>query len=61
MTKLKLAKTEDKLLSTEERVSKLETMLNCLIRNSTGTGMVIVETNWASHLAALATNAVQWS
>ena len=59
MTKLKLAKTEDKLLSTEERVSNVETMLNCLIQNSTGTGMVITETNWASHLAALAKNALK--
>ena len=70
MTKLKLTKTEDKLLSTgdklqstegklqstEERVSTLEVMLNRLIHNSTGSGMVIVATDWASHLAFLATN-----
>ena len=49
MTKLKLAKTE-------ERLSKLENTLSQLIRNSTGTGMVMVETNWSSHLAALSAN-----
>lgn len=63
MTKLKLAKTEDKLLSTEdkllsteERVNNLEVKLNHLIHNSTGAGMVIVASDWASHLATLATN-----
>ena len=70
MTKLKLAKTEDKLLSTEdkllftgdkllfteERVNNLEVMLNSLIYNSTGSGMVMVASNWASHLAILATD-----
>lgn len=56
MTKLKLAKTEDQLQSTEERVGNLEVMLSRLIQNSTGSGMVIIETDWSSHLAALATN-----
>ena len=55
MTKAKLAKTEETLQSTEERVNNLEVMLSRLIQNSTGSGMVIVETDWASHLRALAT------
>lgn len=63
MTKLKLTKTEDrlvtteyKLISTEERVNNLEVMLSRLIHNSTGSGMVIVATDWTSHLSTLATN-----
>ena len=71
MTKLKLAKTEDKLLSTEKRVSNLEMMWSCLLQNNVGadnTNRVSnavamlqnstgpsLATNWASQLETFAT------
>ena len=55
MTKAKLAKTEDRLLSTEARVNNLEVMLSCLVQtNSMSGGRATVPINWATQLATLA-------
>ena len=51
MTTLKLSKTEDELLS---RINDLETMVKQLVRNSTGSGTVMIATDWTSHLETLA-------
>ena len=54
MTTLKLSTTEDELLSTKMRISNLETMVKQLVRNSTGSGTVMIATDWTSHLETLA-------
>ena len=54
MTKLKLAKTEEKLLSTEQRVNNLETMWHTLLQQGTASSSATVKTNWSSQLETLA-------
>ena len=55
MTKTKLAKTKDRLLSTEVRVNNLEVMLSCLVQtNNRSAGRATVPINWATQLATLA-------
>ena len=50
MTKLKLAKTEDKLLSTEKRVDNLEKMWIRLLQTNTESNSTTTAINWASQL-----------
>ena len=50
MTTLKLSTTEDELFSTKMRISNLEKMVKQLVRNSTGSGTVMIATDWTSHL-----------
>ena len=54
MTTLKLSTTEDELLSTKTRINDLEKMVKQLVRNSTGSGTVMIATDWTSHLETLA-------
>ncbi|XP_065902979.1 TNF receptor-associated factor 4-like [Dysidea avara] len=58
MTTLKLANTEDKLVSTETRLGSLEVMVHRLINTTGSCNKLIESSQWYSHLTTLATRVV---
>ena len=54
LTKLKLARTEDSLASTEARLGSLEVMVHRLINTTSSSNALIESSQWSSHLATMA-------